>query len=100
MSRFCVVSESPQIKVPPLTGPSAAKDGPVMRPPNAAAPTNVALDVRNSLRFMACSFWRNCSHFQVHFGVQHTQIRTTRFTQEIEDGRRPRRALSQAPCRD
>jgi hypothetical protein len=39
-----------------LTGSSAARDGPVIKPPNAAAPTNVALDVRNSLRFMACSF--------------------------------------------
>src|SRR5580704_12395213 len=53
MSKFCVVSECPQISVPPLTGWSAARDGLIVRLPNAAAPTNVALDVRNSLRFMA-----------------------------------------------
>jgi hypothetical protein len=37
MSRFCVVSECPQISVPPLTGSSAARDGPVIKPPNAWA---------------------------------------------------------------
>src|SRR6266700_5363184 len=53
MSRFWVVSEWPQISVPPFTGPSSASaaPGPTL-PPIAAPPINVAVDFRKSLRFM------------------------------------------------
>ena len=53
MSRFWVVSEWPQINVPPFTGTSSASDPPGLKlPPIAAPPINVAVDFRKSLRFM------------------------------------------------
>src|SRR6266700_2120162 len=53
MSRFWVVSEWPQISVPPFTGPASASAAPGPKlPPIAAPPINVAVYFRKSLRFM------------------------------------------------
>ncbi len=53
MSRFCVVSEWPQMSVPPLTGASSASDPPGLKPPPIAAPPiSVAVVFKKSLRFI------------------------------------------------
>src|SRR3954453_12946939 len=97
MSRFCVVSEWPQISVPPFFG-SSARAAPTSKPPNVAPATSVAVVLRKSLRFIASLLYASGRFpYQPSRWQAGPDLRHTKFAFEREAEAQQRALLKQPP---